>query len=127
MPPKPLIGPLEATVIFRMKRPRSHYRSGRYSHLLKSDVPRFHTSRVDLDNLVKLVLDSLNEHAYEDDRQVVSVRAVKEYCNLGLGSTDVTLAVLDETEEEGTGTRWWEVEVQGREIQDDPQKSGGGS
>lgn len=44
--------------------------SGRYAHLLKADVPRFHTSRTDLDNLVKLVLDSLNEHAYEDDRQV---------------------------------------------------------
>ena len=44
--------------------------SGRYAHLLKADVPRFHTARTDLDNLVKLVLDSLNEHAYEDDRQV---------------------------------------------------------
>lgn len=43
--------------------------SGRYAHLLKPDVPRFHTARTDLDNLVKLVLDSLNEYAYEDDRQ----------------------------------------------------------
>lgn len=35
--------------------------------------------------------------------QVVSVRAVKEYCNLGVGSTDVTLRVLEDQE---AGT-WW--------------------
>lgn len=29
MPPHPLIGPLEATIIFKLKRPRSHYRSGK--------------------------------------------------------------------------------------------------
>lgn len=101
LPPRPLVGPLEATLVFRMCRPRSHYRSGRYAHLLKENVPRFHTARTDLDNLVKLVLDSINEVAYEDDRQVVSVKAVKEYCNRGVGSTELTLRVLcDEGEEE---------------------------
>jgi len=46
------------------------------------------------------VLDSLNEKAYYDDRQVVSIKAVKEYCNEGSGSTDVTLVVLDDEGEE---------------------------
>ena len=59
-------------------------------------------ARTDLDNLVKLVLDSLNEYAYVDDRQIVSVKAVKEYCNEGSGSTDVTLTVLEEQE-----VGWW--------------------
>lgn len=74
---------------------------------------------MDLDNLVKLVLDSLNEHAYIDDRQIVSVKAVKEYCNEGAGSTDVTLTVL---EEEGQG--WW-GEVEGgilREGKEEEEK-----
>lgn len=82
----------------------------RYSHLLKKDSPRFHVARTDLDNLVKLVLDSINEYAYEDDRQVVSVKAVKEYCNVGSGSTDVTLTVLEEQE-----VGWWGLEGKGRD------------
>lgn len=41
--------------------------------------------------------------------QVVSVRAVKEYCNVGVGSTDVTLRVLEEQE----AGAWWEEEGEG--------------
>lgn len=33
----------------------------------------------DIDNIVKLVLDAINKHAYKDDRQVVLVLAAKVY------------------------------------------------
>jgi crossover junction endodeoxyribonuclease RusA len=36
-------------------------------------------ARADLDNLVKGVLDGLNGIAYDDDKQVVSLRATVEY------------------------------------------------
>ena len=48
---------------------------------------------------------SLHIHTHTHP-QIVSVRAVKEYCNLGVGSTDVTLRVL----EERAGGKWWEEE-----------------
>lgn len=40
------------------------------------------------------------------------MRAVKEYCNLGIGSTDVTLRVLEE-EEAGT---WWQAHGEEEEV-----------
>lgn len=36
-------------------------------------------TRPDLDNCTKLVLDSLNKHAYDDDDQVVGLFASKQY------------------------------------------------
>lgn len=37
------------------------------------------TSRPDLDNIVKIVLDALNGVVYTDDRQVVRLEALKEF------------------------------------------------
>ena len=37
--------------------------------------------RPDLDNLIKSVLDALNNVAYEDDKQIVSIRADKSYAD----------------------------------------------
>jgi Holliday junction resolvase RusA-like endonuclease len=38
-----------------------------------------HTSRPDLDNLIKTVLDALNGIAYTDDKQIVRLGATKAY------------------------------------------------
>ena len=38
-----------------------------------------HVKKPDIDNLVKAVLDALNGIAYEDDAQIVSITAVKQY------------------------------------------------
>jgi len=43
-PKRPLEGALSVSMIFNMPRPKSHYRTGRYSHLLKSNAPKLHTS-----------------------------------------------------------------------------------
>ena len=40
-------------VVFTMPRPKSHYSTGKFKHLLKSDIPETHGIRPDLDNLVK--------------------------------------------------------------------------
>ena len=39
----------------------------------------FPTKKPDCDNIVKVVLDSLNGIAYEDDKQVIDVRCIKQY------------------------------------------------
>lgn len=43
----------------------------------------WHTSRPDLDNIIKAVLDGLNEVVYADDAAVCCVVASKQYCDSG--------------------------------------------
>ena len=77
LPSKPFDGPIEILLIFYIGRPKNHYRTGKYSSILKNDAPTWHTSRKDLDNLVKFVLDCLNKKVYIDDAQVVSIHSYK--------------------------------------------------
>ena len=65
-----------------MKRPRSHYRSGKYSKLVKDKWQEvLHTKKPDIDNLIKYVLDSLSGHNgfFLDDNQIYTIYAEKLY------------------------------------------------
>lgn len=64
------------SVTFFMPRPKSHYtKKG-----LKPDAPYYVTSKPDLDNLEKALLDALtNIGLWRDDAQVVSVKKMKAY------------------------------------------------
>ena len=55
-PKTPLRGDIMIKMVFIMPRPKSHFRTGKYKHLLKDDIPEFHSSVPDLDNLVKFLL-----------------------------------------------------------------------
>jgi Holliday junction resolvase RusA-like endonuclease len=70
---------LEMTIIFRMKRPKSHFVNNKPGPgRLKKKAPSHLSSiRADVDNLSKFVLDSLNGLMYEDDRQIISIHATK--------------------------------------------------
>lgn len=72
-----LEGPLRVRLGFTFERPRSHYRSGRNSHLVKASAAAF--PRPDGDNLAKGVLDSLSGAAYPDDSAVVELVVRKRY------------------------------------------------
>lgn len=37
------------------------------------------TKKPDLDNVIKIIMDALNGEAYIDDRQVVEIRAIKQF------------------------------------------------
>lgn len=65
-----ILGAVDLRVDFIFERPKSHFRSGRYSKLLKETSPQYHVSKPDLDNLVKLVKDALNGFMWNDDSQV---------------------------------------------------------
>lgn len=58
--------PVSILVLFVLDKPRTS----------KRRVP---TTKPDLDNLLKTVLDALNNTAFDDDGQVLSISAVKRY------------------------------------------------
>ena len=45
MPEVPLVGPLDVSIDFYFTRPKYHYRTGKYSHLLKIDADTWHSNR----------------------------------------------------------------------------------
>jgi len=75
----PMTEPLEMTVIAWFKRPKSHYGTGKNVFTLKSTAPAACTKTPDLDNIIKIVMDALNEVAYIDDSQIVKLTACKAY------------------------------------------------
>lgn len=73
---KPLRGPIVVEVHSYMPIPASWSK-------IKKDTANAgrlkHTSRPDIDNLAKLVLDAANGVLWEDDSQIVSMKLTKEY------------------------------------------------
>ena len=78
-PKQPFAGSIYLKVMFYMPRPKSHYRTGKYSHLLKDNVVDLHTFKPDLSNLIKLYEDILQPDFYVDDSQISNLQAVKLY------------------------------------------------
>ena len=83
-PIHPLEGAISVSMAFSMPRPKSHYRTGRYSHLLKEDAPTLHISKPDIDNLVKFYLDAMTGSFWKDDACVCTIEASKIYSKEGL-------------------------------------------
>ena len=80
---------------FYLKRPKSHFRTGKFSHILRDDAPTHHLTRVDVDNLAKLPLDVLTKMKYFcDDSQVVCLRVTKEYADIFDAGMKITTTVL---------------------------------
>lgn len=81
-PPQPLTGPLEVKIVAYFDRPdRLTSRSKRTGALLHAEEGAMpHTSRPDLDNIVKAVLDGMGRAGiWEDDAQVCALTAKKLY------------------------------------------------
>ena len=71
--------PINCVLDFYCKRPKNHYRSGKYANLLKDNAPKYNTNNKDLDNMVKFVLDALNDKLYVDDCQIIEIKCRKMY------------------------------------------------
>jgi Holliday junction resolvase RusA-like endonuclease len=77
---EPLAGPLRVRLFFRMRRPKSHYRTGRNGHLLRDSAPAHPAVKPDGDKLERAVWDGLTAGgAYGDDSQIVQWSGVKVY------------------------------------------------
>lgn len=84
--------PVKLTITYNMPRPKSHYNS---KGQLKLVAPRLFTSKPDLDNLDKAVMDCLTQvGVWTDDSLVVCKQSTKKYaCLTGVYITieDVTI------------------------------------
>ena len=81
-PIKALGGRVFADIKFYMQRPKSHYRTGKFQHLLKDNAPNYyHSKKPDIDNLIKFVLDTIQgrDRFILDDSMVCSLKAEKIY------------------------------------------------
>ena len=89
-PKRPLAGDIYLKTIFYMPRPKHHYRTGKYKHLLKDSYKDviYHSYRPDLDNLVKMIADILQPQMICDDSQICILQAEKIY---GTERTEVTI------------------------------------
>ena len=76
---KPYTDALKIKFVFHIKRPKAHFRTGKYSNELKKTAPVYHTKRPDVDNYVKFYMDCMNNVVYLDDSQVIDIYAKKEY------------------------------------------------
>lgn len=80
--------PISMVAEFVFKAPKSWSKK-------KRENTKLHTTRPDIDNLVKAVKDSLNGVAYCDDSQICDIYATKKY-----GDEDRICIYIEEIEEE---------------------------
>ena len=80
-PKQPLVGDIMLKVIFTIPYPKKFYRTGKFKHLLKDNIPEYVSVRPDIDNYCKLLLDILQgkDGYFVDDSQVVKLQAEKVY------------------------------------------------
>lgn len=71
-------GPVETGLVALMGRPKSHFRAGRFSHLLKNDAPTFPTVKPDLDKILRATWDCGTGIWWIDDSQCVSCPSLKK-------------------------------------------------
>ena len=76
-------GAIEFSMTFFLKRPKSHYRSGKFSHLLKPTAPGRPIAKPDTTKLVRAVEDALTGIVWKDDSQVVEQINGKWYAQQG--------------------------------------------
>ena len=78
-PDKPFTGPVQLDATFYFQRPKSHYRTGKYSGELKPNAPYWHISRPDKDNCEKMIADAFEGVYFRNDSQICSGTTSKIY------------------------------------------------
>jgi Holliday junction resolvase RusA-like endonuclease len=70
----PMAGPLRVDLTIRFSRPRSHYRTGKYSHLLRDDAPAWPfegAAAKDIDKLQRAIFDGMQDGGViQNDKQI---------------------------------------------------------
>ncbi|MFJ9114426.1 RusA family crossover junction endodeoxyribonuclease [Streptomyces sp. NPDC102394] len=81
---KPLDEPVHLEVVFTLRRPKSHYGTGRNAGVLKGSAPVFPTGKPDLDKLLRSTQDALKDAGVLlDDSVVTATTATKTYVYTG--------------------------------------------
>jgi len=74
-------GPMSILITLQMPRLKSHFGTCQNATKLKDGAPVHHTSKPDLDKLIRCVKDALTGVAWHDDSQVSKVGAIKIYAD----------------------------------------------
>ena len=72
----PFDGPLIVEIDFFFEIPKSYSKKRKTNILTKREL---YTKKPDIDNLIKSITDGLNEVAFNDDKQIVTITARKHY------------------------------------------------
>ena len=78
-PEEKMTKPIKCILNFYCKRPKNHYKTGKNAHMLKDTSPKYNINNKDLDNMVKFVLDALNDKLYTDDSLIFEINCSKLY------------------------------------------------
>ena len=78
-PEEKMTKPIRCILNFYCKRPKTHYKTGKNAHMLKDTSPKYNINNKDLDNMVKFVLDALNDKLYTDDSLIFEISCSKLY------------------------------------------------
>ena len=71
---------IRVDLAFYFQRPKSHYRTGKFSHLLRDDAPKYHVKKPDKDNLEKCVTDAMTDAGLiKDDCIIIVGETAKSY------------------------------------------------
>jgi len=87
---KPITGPVKVTLDFYFKPPKS-YNKKRLQAI--KDKEELLTNKMDLDNLIKGVLDGLNGVTFKDDSQIIEITSSKNYGESDY--TDVAIEIIE--------------------------------
>ena len=75
--------PVVVNIKFFMRRPNTHFKGKNRLNALRTGMHLAHVAIPDLDNMVKFVLDGMNELVYQDDKQVAKLVACKLFDSEG--------------------------------------------
>jgi Holliday junction resolvase RusA-like endonuclease len=78
---RPFEGALKVEFVFFLRRPKAHYRTGQFAHLLRDDAPRYHTQKPDALKFCRSTEDGLTGICWVDDSQTVRVCSEKRWAN----------------------------------------------
>jgi Holliday junction resolvase RusA-like endonuclease len=87
----PVDFPLILEILFHLERPRSHYRTGKNSHLLRDGAPSYPAVRPDVTKLTRSTEDAMLDIIYRDDALIIEQRCRKVYCNPGQAGAAIRL------------------------------------
>lgn len=79
-PPLPIPGPVRLSIRIRIGRPKTHFKTNRKTKSLelRAEAPTFCCRKPDIDNMLKVIMDTLtNCQFWCDDSQVVIVHIAK--------------------------------------------------
>ncbi len=97
-----LTGAVLLDLEFMFVRPKSHYRSGKNSHVLRDGAPRHHIQKPDKTKLERCVEDALKRVVWVDDCQVVGGYVSKRWAEReGVVVTIIPLVDGDEVQTHG--------------------------